>query len=238
MKFNEFIVNYKKECLKLLKEEETKIDKLNEEKQRINGQLQSRYKKRPASGIIPLVLGLISLVLTFLTNFATISIWPVFLISSIVTITIGTAMDYIRKNYDDKTTSIFKELENNKNNAFELDKEKRRIERLLSDIEKCCEYYLYVVKEEEKEKEINLDINIITRDYCRLSTFLDKLYNGNINEFLNLPQYQRILADNRSEVEQKIIEAKDSQKSNDDNKNNLIEALINIETKEPKRRRK
>lgn len=237
MKFNEFIVNYKKECLKLLKEEETKIDKLNEEKQRINGQLQSRYKKRPASGIIPLVLGLISLVLTFLTNFATISIWPVFLISSIVTITIGTAMDYIRKNYDDKTTSIFKELENNKNNAFELDKEKRRIERLLSDIEKCCEYYLYVVKE-EKEKEINLDINIITRDYCRLSTFLDKLFTGNINEFLNLPQYQRILADNRSEVEQKIIEAKDSRKSNDDNKNNLIEALINIETKEPKRRRK
>lgn len=238
MKFEEFIVNYKKECLRLLKEEAKEISDLNQEEQLLNTELQSRYKKRPVSGIIPLVLGLISLVLTFLTNLATLPIWPVFLVSSIATITIGTAMDYIRNNYDKKTGNIYKDLENSKNNLFEADKEKRRIERLLADIEKCCDYYIHVVKEEDKEKDINLDISVVTRDYCRLSTFLDKLFTGNINEFLNLPQYQRIIADQRSEVEQKIITAKKEEKIINHNESNMLDMLSSIEVKESKRRRK
>lgn len=220
MNFYEYITRYKSECMKKLAIQNEKEEELTTRKDKTNQNLQTLYSTRPVSGTIPLGAGLLSMLTTFATLLAGASAWPIFLIVTVLAMSLGYALDKNRQNHDKKTRKVYHKLERIRNDLFEVDQEKRKLQTLLQDVRTCCEYYIYVIKDEDKHMTIPIDMDTVFYSNCKLSTYLDNLYNGTLEDFLMSAPYRKIVADQRSGVREKIRQAKN------DNINTFIYELL------------
>ena len=79
---------------------------------------------------------------------------------------------------------------------------------MINDIHTCYQYYFYMVKEQDRNKPINISLQEVYDSQCKLSTFLHEFYTGEIDNFRVLHPYQQIREEHNLRVGQKIREAK------------------------------
>ena len=86
--------------------------------------------------------------------------------------------------------------------------EKNHLNKLYNDIERCCNYYMYLVEGTQKDIPITINLDEVFRSHCLLSSFLDKFYSGELESYLKQSPTNRVILEKTFDIDKKIADAK------------------------------
>lgn len=82
--------------------------------------------------------------------------------------------------------------------------EEQHLKSLLNDVQTCCNYYIYLVDEVSKSLPIDIDLQEVLESGCLLSTYLDKFYTGNLEEFRKLANCDKKTKEKTNRIYERI----------------------------------
>ena len=136
------------------------------------------------------------------------SLWIVYLVLLAIFTVLGIANETYERAWKEDMDCLYKALRESHRDKHAKEVVESRITSMLNDIHQCYQYYFYMVKDEDKKREITIDPQEVYDSQCKLSTFMHELFNGDLERFRNLHPYQQIREEHELRVGQKIREAK------------------------------
>ena len=211
MDFLAYINKFELECKKYLYKTNKDIKKIENEISAINQEIRnmkSLFKKPLPIGITAGFMGG-SMFGTLIAAMFQTPLWIAYLILMIISIIIGLSNENYQKDWDVQMDYLYKDLKAAHKDKYDKEKVETRLKNLINDIHLCYQYYFYMVKEEDKKKEITINPKDVYESQCRLSTFLHEFYNGDLEEFLNLLPHQQFREELNLRLNSKVRDAKE-----------------------------
>lgn len=204
---NKYELAFKKKLYSATKEREA----LEKDIKNINSQIRSMRSifRKPLP--IALTGGLVGgnmMAMLFALMFAS-NLWILYLIGLIVFGILGLANEVYERNWKEEMDSLYLALKEVHKDKHSKEVVETRLKSLINDIHTCYQYYFYMVKEEDKQKQITIDPKDVYESQCRLSTFLHEFYNGDLTHFESLHPYQQIRHEHDLRISTKIRDAKE-----------------------------
>ena len=208
MNFYDFIAKFKYKCQNNLQDnikDEHEIQKaINQAKEQISILNQTQ----PMSPYITGSCGVASLFVSmFISVFGT-NLWMIYLAIGILLSAAGYIQEKRVESHNKLKQEWYKYSQDIHQELFKNQHKKQHIEKLLKDIERCCNYYMYLVENTDKDKPITINIDEVLRSQCLLSTFLDKFYTEELEEFQQLTPTNQVLNQKTNQIDRKIYDAK------------------------------
>ncbi len=208
MNFYDLIAKYKYTCNKKLEEntllQEELQEELNTARQYINN-LNSQLR------MSPFIAGCAGVSMLFASMFISFFGTYIWIITAIIG-TLLTAIGYLQEQSNESFEKHKKEWYNYYSSLSEENAlakvEEQNLKFLLKDVITCCNYYMYLVNEEQQKIPINIDIEEVIESTCLLSTYLDKFYTQELEEFQKLSSKEKRQQERQINIIRKINEAK------------------------------
>lgn len=210
MKFYDYIRSFNNECnvrLKINKEEREQIEK---DLAQVNKELKSMDKFFHKPMPLPLTAGLMGgsgMGLLAALAFQT-PLWIPLLVITLLFTVLGLLNESFAKHQDEDRIILNQELRELYREYSANQNEKAHLLSLVNNLNQCFDYYKYLVEENQKDLPINMRLQAIFNSKCMLSTFLHKYYNGELQDFLNLTEYEKLRQEAHLRLNDKIFNAK------------------------------
>jgi hypothetical protein len=224
MNFYDLIAKYKFQCNKKLENNRTQSNELTSEINETYQYIQYLNNKLHISPFIAGCTGVSFLFAALVVAAFGSLLWALFLVIGITLSGIGCHQEKKQEEFlmhKKEWYSYYSKL-NSKLNSLRI--EEQKIKKMINDVPTCCNYYMYLIDEISKEINIPININEVINSGCLLSTYIDKFYLGELEEFRKLSTSDKRYQENTNNIHRRIKEAK--------NNNNIIEE------EKPQRRRR
>lgn len=210
MKFNDYIRSFMNECNIRINNNKTEHERIEKEMAQVNKQLKSMDNLFHKPIPLPLTVGLIGgsgIGLLAALAFQT-PLWILYVITTLLFTIIGLVNETFAKNREEDKIFLNQELRDLYREYSANQHEKAHLLSLLNNLNECYNYYIYLVEDNKKNLPVNMRLQAVFNSNCMLSTFLHKYYNGELQEFLNLPEQEKLRQEAHLRLNEKIFNAK------------------------------
>lgn len=213
MKFYDYIRSFNTECNRRLNNNRIEHDRIEKDMAKVNKELKNMDKFFHKPMPLPLTVGLIGgSGMGFLAALAfQTPLWVLYIILTLIFTIIGLANETFAKNQDEDRIFLNQELRELYGEYSANQRERAHLLSLVNNLNECHNYYTYVLEESKKELPINMRLQVVFNSNCMLSTFLYKYYNGELQEFLNLNEPDKLRQEAHLRLNDKIFNAKRAQ---------------------------
>lgn len=211
MDFYSFINRFELECKKELYSTTKEKQEIEKELKEINkeiNKMRSILRKPLPVGLTAGLVGGNTFTMLFAIMLGS-SLWIAYLIALVIFSILGLANEAYEKKWKEDINSLYTALKEAYSDKHKKEVVESRLKSMINDIHTCYQYYFYMVKEEDRQKPINITRQEVYDSQCRLSTFLHEYFNGDIESFRSLHPYQQIREEHSLHLNNKIREAKE-----------------------------
>lgn len=208
MNFYDLIAKFKYKCLDKISLNKMDEHELNKAIAQAQQQINILNQTKPLS---PYIIGCAGVVNIFAAMFISLfgtSIWLAYLALGLI-LTFG---GYIQEQRVESHNKLKQEWYKYKTDMYQEycknQIEKNHLNKLYNDIERCCNYYMYLVEGTQKDIPITINLDEVFRSYCLLSSFLDKFYSGELESYLKQSPTNRVILEKTFDIDKKIADAK------------------------------
>ena len=208
MNFYDLIAKFKYKCtdkLSLNKKDEHELNKAIAQAQQ---QIDILNQKKPLSPYVVGSAGIVSLFASMFISLFGTSLWLAYLALGLILTFAGYIQEQRVESYNKLKQEWYKYKTDMYQEYCKNQIEKQQLNKLYNDIERCCNYYMYLVEGTQKDQAITINLDEVFRSHCLLSTFLDKFYTGELEEYLNQSPTSRVLTEKTLQIDKKIADAK------------------------------
>lgn len=186
MNFYDLIARYKFICNKKLDENRFKSNEVTREFNQAKVYLDYLNNKLQISPFVAGCAGVSMLFVAMVTSLFNSLLWIALFVGGVTFSGIGVIQEKKQAEFNKHKEEWFKYYcrLNSELNVVKI--EEQNIKAMLNDVITCCNYYMYLVDEASKELPIDIDIKEVMESKCLLSTYLDKFYKGELEEFRQL----------------------------------------------------
>lgn len=211
MDFYNFINRYelicKKKWYQTLKDKEQYEQEIKDINYEIR-KMRSLFRKPVPIGLTAGLVGGNMFGILFALMFQS-SLWILYLVLFIIFAALGIANEAYERIWKEDLDNLYTALREAHRDKHAKEVVESRLNSLINDIHTCYQYYFYMVKDEDKQKPINITQEEVYDSQCRLSTFLHEFYNGDLEAFKKMHPYQQIRHEQNLRVGLKVREAKE-----------------------------
>lgn len=210
MKFYDYIRSFNNECnvrLKNNKEERARIERDLAQVSRELKSMDKFFHKPMPLALTGGLMGGSGMGLLAALAFQT-PLWIPLLVITILFTILGLVNESFAKHQEEDRIFLNQELRELHRELGAIQNEKAHLLSLVNNISQCFDYYKYLVDENQKDLPINMRLQAVFNSKCMLSTFLHKYYNGELQEFLNLTEYEKLRQEAHLRLNDKIFNAK------------------------------
>lgn len=208
MNFYDLIAKFKYKCLDKLSLNKTDEHELNKAITLAQQQIDILNQKKPLSPYVVGSAGIVSLFASmFISVFGT-NLWIAYLALGLLLTFAGYIQEQRVESYNKLKQEWYKYKTDMYQEYCKNQIEKNYLNKLYNDVERCCNYYVYLVESTQKDIPITINLDEVFRSHCLLSTFLDKFYTGELEEYLKQSPTSRVLAEKTLQIDKKISDAK------------------------------
>lgn len=208
MNFYDLIAKYKYICNKQLEENREDSNELTLEINEANRYISYLNSQHHIS---PFISGCAGVSLLFGSMFVYLFetlVWLPMAISGIIFSAIGCHQEKKIEELKKHKQEWYKYYTSLNSELTKVKIEEKHIRAMLKDVETCCNYYMYLLSEEEQKRPITIDLEDVLDSNCLLSTFLDEFYQGNLEDFLKLPNCDKKVKERLNKIQRRINQVK------------------------------
>ena len=208
MNFYDLIAKFKYKCLDKISLNKMDEHELNKAIAQAQQQINILNQTKPLSPYIIGCAGLASIFAAMFISLFGTSIWLAYLALGLI-LTFG---GYIQEQRVESHNKLKQEWYKYKTDMYQEycknQIEKNHLNKLYNDIERCCNYYMYLVEGTQKDIPITINLDEVFRSHCLLSSFLDKFYSGELESYLKQSPTNRVILEKTFDIDKKIADAK------------------------------
>lgn len=204
MNFYDLIAKYKYMCnneLEANREDNNELTRgINEAKNYI-AYLNSKFQ------VSPYLAGCSGIALIFcamFTYFFESALSAGLFLSGVALSGIAVAQERAQERFQQHKQEWYKYYTDLNSDLIQVRLEEVHIKSLLNDVNTCCNYYMYLVDEASKSLPINIDVEEVIKSNCLLSTYLDKFYKGELEEFRKLAPSEKKRQERTNRIYERI----------------------------------
>lgn len=208
MDFYDLIAKFKYKCLSKLdlnKKDEHELKKAIEQAQQ---QINILNQKQPLSPYIAGCGGIVSLFAAMFISLFGTNLWIAYLFLGLILTLAGYIQEQRVESYNKLKQEWYKYKTDIYQEYCKNQIQNQYLNKLYNDIERCCNYYIYLVEGTAKDQKITINLDEVFRSHCLLSSFLDKFYTGELEEYLKQSPTNRVITEKTLHVDKKISDAK------------------------------
>lgn len=210
MNFYDLIAKYKFLCNKKLDSNRINKNEITRELNEAKLYLDYLNSKRHISPFIAGCAGMAMLFVAMITSLFNTLLWVGLLAGGITFAGIGYFQEKKQEEFSRHKQEWYKHYSRLNSDLNQLRIEEQALKAMIYDVTTCCNYYMYLLEEQQKEIPITLDLNEVFDSNCLLSTYLDKFYTGDLDNFRKLSNWDKKYQERTSTIHRRIKEAKQS----------------------------